>query len=57
MGAQRPLTDFEQILLGLLARSPSSGYKLKKFFATTPAVVYQPSSGSLYPALRRLEHR
>jgi DNA-binding PadR family transcriptional regulator len=54
---QRTLTDFEQILLGLVARSPSSGYELKKFFATTPAVVYQPSSGALYPALRRLERR
>jgi DNA-binding PadR family transcriptional regulator len=53
----RRLTDFEQILIGLLAQSPSSGYELKKFFATTPAVVYQPSSGALYPALRRLERR
>jgi len=54
---ERTLTDFEQILLGLLARSPSTGYELKKFFATTSAVVYQPSSGALYPALRRLERR
>ena len=54
---QRTLTDFEQIVLGLLARGPSSGYELKKFFATSPAVVYQPSSGALYPALRRLERR
>lgn len=51
------LTDFEQILLGLLARKPSSGYELKRFFATTPAAAYQPSSGTLYPALRRLERR
>lgn len=51
------LTDFEQILLGLLARNPSSGYELKRFFATTPAAAYQPSSGTLYPALRRLERR
>jgi len=57
MQEPRGLTDFEQILLGLLARSPSSGYELKKFFAATPAVVYQPSSGALYPALRRLERR
>ena len=54
---QRALTDFEQILLGLVARTPSSGYELKKFFLTTPAIVYQPSSGALYPALRRLERR
>ena len=51
------LTDFEQILLGLLARNPRSGYELKRFFATTPAAAYQPSSGTLYPALRRLERR
>jgi DNA-binding PadR family transcriptional regulator len=51
------LTDFEQILLGLLARNPRSGYELKRFFATTPAVAYQPSSGTVYPALRRLEQR
>ena len=54
---QRAPTDFEQILLGLLARTPRSGYELKRFFATTPAVAYQPSSGALYPALRRLEQR
>jgi DNA-binding PadR family transcriptional regulator len=57
MRERRDLTDFEHILLGLLARGPSSGYELKKFFATTPAIVYQPSSGALYPALRRLERR
>jgi DNA-binding PadR family transcriptional regulator len=57
MQRRRNLTDFEHILLGLLARSPSSGYELKRFFATTPAVVYEPSSGALYPALRRLERR
>jgi DNA-binding PadR family transcriptional regulator len=57
MVERKSLTDFEQILLGLLARGPSSGYELKKLFATTPAVVYQPSSGALYPALRRLERR
>jgi DNA-binding PadR family transcriptional regulator len=33
----------------------SSGYELKRFFATTPAVAYEPSSGTIYPALRRLE--
>jgi DNA-binding PadR family transcriptional regulator len=57
MQEPRGLTDFEQILLGLLAGSPSCGYELKKLFAATPAVVYQPSSGALYPALRRLERR
>jgi DNA-binding PadR family transcriptional regulator len=53
--AVRQLTDFEQVLLGTIARAPSTGYDLKQAFATTPLGVYQPSSGALYPALRRLE--
>lgn len=51
------LTAFEHILLGLLCLSPSSGYDLKQKFATTPMGVYQPSSGALYPALRRLAEK
>ena len=51
----RSLTDFEQVLLGLIVDEPSSGYALKAFLTTTPASVYQPSSGALYPALKRLE--
>jgi DNA-binding PadR family transcriptional regulator len=51
----RQLTAFEHILLGLICQSPSSGYDLKRMFAATPMGVYQPSSGALYPALRRLE--
>jgi DNA-binding PadR family transcriptional regulator len=53
----RPLTEFEQVLLGMIAAAPSTGYDLKQAFATTPLGVYQPSSGALYPALRRLERR
>jgi DNA-binding PadR family transcriptional regulator len=53
----RRLTDFEQVLLGLIAAWPSTGYDLKRQFAVTPLGVYQPSSGALYPALRRLEVR
>ena len=53
--AGRQLTPFEQILLGLICAEPSSGYDLKQMFAATPMGVYQPSSGTLYPALRRLE--
>jgi DNA-binding PadR family transcriptional regulator len=56
MAGQKP-TDFEQVLLGAIARAPSTGYDLKQRFATTPLGVYQPSSGALYPALRRLESR
>jgi DNA-binding PadR family transcriptional regulator len=48
------LTDFEQVLLGLICIGPSSGYDLKRAFSTTPLGVYQPSSGALYPALARL---
>jgi DNA-binding PadR family transcriptional regulator len=49
------LTPFEHVLLGLVCLSPASGYDLKHTFASTPAGAYQPSSGALYPALRRLE--
>jgi PadR family transcriptional regulator AphA len=55
--AEPQLTAFEHILIGLVCLSPASGYDLKRIFAATPMGVYQPSSGSLYPALRRLEAR
>ena len=55
--AERQLTAFEHILLGLICMAPASGYDLKRIFAVTPMGVYQPSSGALYPALRRLELR
>jgi len=55
--AGRPLTDFEQVLLAVIAGEPRSGYGLKKMFTSSPASVYQPSPGALYPALRRLEER
>lgn len=54
---ERPLTGFEQVLLGMLADEPRSGYDLKKMFTGSPAAVYQPSAGALYPALRRLQRR
>jgi DNA-binding PadR family transcriptional regulator len=53
--ARHQLTQFEHVLLGFTCLSPASGYDLKRNFAATPMGVYQPSSGSLYPALRRLE--
>ena len=55
--AGRQLTSFEHILLGLICTAPSSGYDLKRIFAATPMAIYQPSSGTLYPALRRLEQK
>ena len=51
------LTGFEQALLGMISLQPSTGYDLKRQFATTSLGVYQPSSGALYPALERLEQR
>jgi DNA-binding PadR family transcriptional regulator len=51
------LTTFEHVLLGMIFLQPSTGYELKRRFATTPMGVYQPSSGALYPALDRLERR
>lgn len=45
------------MLLGSIAREPQSGYGLKKLFNATPASVYQPSPGAMYPALRRLVAR
>lgn len=51
------LTSFEHVLLGMIFIQPSSGYDLKRRFATSPMGVYQPSSGALYPALERLERR
>ena len=53
----RQLTPFEHILLGLICTAPSSGYDLKRIFAVTPMGIYRPSSGSVYPALRRLEQK
>jgi DNA-binding PadR family transcriptional regulator len=45
------------VLLSYIAREPCSGYSLKRQFSATPASVYQPSPGALYPALRRLVSR
>jgi PadR family transcriptional regulator, regulatory protein AphA len=60
-GAVKPprsrLTGFEQVLLGMISLQPSTGYDLKRRFATTSLGVYQPSSGALYPALERLDRR
>lgn len=53
----RALTRFEHVLLGVIAAEPRSGYGLKKLFSASPASVYQPSPGALYPALRRLQAR
>jgi PadR family transcriptional regulator AphA len=45
------------VVLAYVVRSPESGYGLKRLFSATPAGVYRPSPGALYPALRRLVAR
>ena len=45
------------MLLGFIVGEPLSGYGLKKRFSGSPAGVYQPSPGAMYPALRRLVAR
>jgi PadR family transcriptional regulator AphA len=45
------------VLLSYIAREPTSGYGLRRQFNATPASVFQPSPGALYPALRRLVSR
>lgn len=45
------------MLLSYIAHEPCSGYSLRRQFNATPASVYQPSPGALYPALRRLVSR
>ena len=45
------------MLLGFITREPQSGYGLKKRFSGSPAGVYRPSPGAMYPALRRLVAR
>jgi len=53
----RRLTNLELLLLALLHTQPSSGYSLRKSFATTPLGHYSDSPGSIYPALERLRCR
>ena len=44
-------------LLGLLHQRPSSGYALRRIFATTPMGTFSDSPGAIYPALGRLERQ
>ena len=45
----------ELAILGLLKDQPMHGYQLKKSLESTMGAAWQPSFGSVYPALRRLE--
>ncbi len=51
----RKTTLLEHALLGLLYQKPSSGYDLRKIFATTAMGSFSDSPGAIYPALRRLQ--
>ncbi|MFC1717850.1 PadR family transcriptional regulator [Candidatus Poribacteria bacterium] len=42
-------------VLGLISRTPMTGYDLRKVFATTPMGHFSSSPGAIYPALKRLE--
>jgi DNA-binding PadR family transcriptional regulator len=44
-------------LLGLLHQRPSSGYALRRVFATTPMGTFSDSPGAIYPALSRLDRQ
>jgi DNA-binding PadR family transcriptional regulator len=52
-----PVSLLGYALLGLLHQKPSSGYALRRIFATTPMGTFSDSPGAIYPALRRLERQ
>jgi DNA-binding PadR family transcriptional regulator len=52
-----PVSLLGYALLGLLHQRPSSGYALRKTFATTPMGTFSDRPGAIYPALRRLERQ
>ena len=54
MGARPDV--LELAILGLLKEQPLHGYELKKRLGETLGSLWGISYGSLYPALRRLEH-
>jgi DNA-binding PadR family transcriptional regulator len=52
----KPLpTNLGFALLGLIHKTPMSGYDLRKVFAETALGNYSSSPGAIYPALARLE--
>ncbi len=54
--SQRDLTTMEYVILGLLSAAPQSGYTLIHTMEMTES-RWRVSSGAIYPALKRLEHR
>jgi DNA-binding PadR family transcriptional regulator len=48
------LNNMEWTILGLLADGHTTGYDVLKLFRDSPAVPFRSSSGSVYPALKRV---
>lgn len=58
MGKQeKSASQFEHMLLALLAGESMSGYEIRKLLVSTPMAHFSDSPGSVYPALQRLESR
>ncbi|MPY87576.1 MAG: PadR family transcriptional regulator [Luteitalea sp.] len=62
MSKNRPRIDLLQgtldmLILKTLRLGPAHGHAIAKYIQRTSADVLQVETGSLYPALRRLEHR
>lgn len=50
------MTELEGVILGIIwSRGPCSGYVVHKRFANSPTSGWSSSTGSIYPALARLE--
>lgn len=47
----------EDVLLGILSESPSTGYEIKQKFETVFSNFYNASFGSIYPILHKLEQQ
>ena len=54
MGSIVEISNLGYAILGLIQQKPSSGYDLRKVFASTAMKSYSDSPGAIYPALRRL---
>ncbi len=55
--SKRTLSALELAVLGLLSRSPASGYDIRKMFAESPMGHFSGSPGAIYPVLNRLVAR
>lgn len=53
----RPLSELEGVVLGLLALGPATGYALRQFFLQSPSPYWSGSAGAIYPLALRLRTR